>query len=233
MLELFWEHPVWGCQRLPDILLTLASFHVEGESNHPILPQGCLALANQMKTGSHPSIFYNLTLQGIFIKDEPPIITNWWLGDPHINTVFYHGHSQASMEFADGPMSILWLIPSQAPIPLTLFRSNSKFNQNLESSGLRHSQPVTTKFCTHHNGFEVLHIPQQLHCCDICKISLWLAEYVMNKSIWYFIWLNIARVHINCITLLAARANCQDKSLVNSYYRVNFKSSISCIIIHI
>ena len=32
------------------------------------------------------------------------------------------------------------------------FRSNSKFNQNLECSGLKYIQPITTKFCTSHNS---------------------------------------------------------------------------------
>ena len=42
---------------------------------------------------------------------------------------------------------------SQAPIPLTVFRSNSKFNQNLECSSLKFDQSITTKFCTRQDSY--------------------------------------------------------------------------------
>ena len=44
-------------------------------------------------------------------------------------------------------------------------------------------------FSTDHN--EILHTSRQLHCRDMCKFSLWLAEYVMNKSITKFHWNSI------------------------------------------
>ena len=44
----------------------------------------------------------------------------------------------------------------QVPLPLTLFRSNSKFNQNLECSGLKCALPITTKFCTGHDSYTVV-----------------------------------------------------------------------------
>ena len=47
-----------------------------------------------------------------------------------------------------------------------VFRSNSKLDQNLECCSLRYSHPITTKFCTHH----------------VCKISLWLVEYILSQS---------------------------------------------------
>ena len=37
-----------------------------------------------------------------------------------------------------------------APVPLTIFRSNSKFDQSLQCSGLKCTQPITTKFCIRH-----------------------------------------------------------------------------------
>ena len=33
---------------------------------------------------------------------------------------------------------------------------------------------------------KILYMSQQCYCCDVCKISLWLAEYIMNKSITKF-----------------------------------------------
>ena len=33
-------------------------------------------------------------------------------------------------------------------------------------------------YSTDHN--EILRTSQQLHCRDVCKISLWLVEYILN-----------------------------------------------------
>ena len=45
------------------------------------------------------------------------------------------------------------------------------------------------KIClTDHN--EILHKSRQCYCRDMCKISLWSAEYVMNKSITNFQWIS-------------------------------------------
>ena len=57
----------------------------------------------------------------------------------------YINHGRASIVVADIP----------APFPLTLFRSNSKFNQNLPCSGLKYTLPITTKFCTRHDSVEL------------------------------------------------------------------------------
>ena len=43
-----------------------------------------------------------------------------------------------------------------APVSLTIFRSNSKLNQSLQSSGLRYTQLITTKFCTCHDSVAVI-----------------------------------------------------------------------------
>ena len=43
-----------------------------------------------------------------------------------------------------------------APVPLTIFRSNSKLDQNLECSSLKCTQPITTKFYTHHDNVTVV-----------------------------------------------------------------------------
>ena len=43
-----------------------------------------------------------------------------------------------------------------APVPLTVFRSNSKFDPNLECSSLKCAQPITTKFCSRHDSYTVV-----------------------------------------------------------------------------
>ena len=43
-----------------------------------------------------------------------------------------------------------------APVPLTVLRSNSKFDQNLECSNLWYVQPITKKFCTRHDSYTVV-----------------------------------------------------------------------------
>ena len=44
----------------------------------------------------------------------------------------------------------------QAPVPLTVFRSNSQFDQILQSFGLKRTLPITTKFCTRHDSVTVV-----------------------------------------------------------------------------
>ena len=55
----------------------------------------------------------------------------------------------------------------QAPVPLSIFRSNSKFDENSKHSSVKYTRPITTIFCTR-------------HCRDVCKISLWSVEYILN-----------------------------------------------------
>ena len=43
-----------------------------------------------------------------------------------------------------------------APVPLTILRSNSKFDQNWERSSLIYAKPITTKFCTRHDSYTVM-----------------------------------------------------------------------------
>ena len=55
-------------------------------------------------------------------------------------------------------------VGSQAPVPLTVFQSNSKFDKNLECCSLKYAQLITTKFCTHHDSFTVVTCAK--FCCD-------------------------------------------------------------------
>ena len=42
------------------------------------------------------------------------------------------------------------------PVPLTIFLLNSKFDQNLQCSGLKYTPPIIIKFCTHHGSITVV-----------------------------------------------------------------------------
>ena len=68
-------------------------------------------------------------------------------------------------------------MPPLTPVPLTVFRSNSKLDQNFESSSLKYTEPITKK---------ILHTSRQLHCRDVCKIPMWSVEYILNQNTAYF-----------------------------------------------
>ena len=61
-------------------------------------------------------------------------------------------------------------MPGQAPVPLTIFRSNLKFDQNLQGWFKMYST----------NPNEILHTSRQWYCRGACKISLWSATCVLN-----------------------------------------------------
>ena len=44
----------------------------------------------------------------------------------------------------------------QAPVPLSIFRSNSKFDENSECSSFEYTRPITTIFCTRHDSDTVV-----------------------------------------------------------------------------
>ena len=48
------------------------------------------------------------------------------------------------------------IFTNQAFVPLTIFRSNSKFDQKLSCSGSKCTLPITTKFCTRHDSVTVV-----------------------------------------------------------------------------
>ena len=68
-----------------------------------------------------------------------------------------------------------------APVPLTIFRSNSKFDQNLQGSDLKCPLPITTKFCTRHDSYTVMRYTK--FRCDRWRI-VWTGALQ--------IWLNFA-----------------------------------------
>ena len=53
---------------------------------------------------------------------------------------------------------------------------------------------------TDHN--EILHMSQQLHCCDVCKILLWSVEYILSQ-----ITAKFCRISYSIEILLVGRAH--------------------------
>ena len=51
-----------------------------------------------------------------------------------------------------------------APVPLTVFRLNSKFDKNLECANWKYAQPIARKFCTRHDSYTVVTCAK--FCCD-------------------------------------------------------------------
>ena len=47
-------------------------------------------------------------------------------------------------------------LPYHAPVPLSIFRSNSKFDENSERSSFEYTRPITTIFCTRHDSVTVV-----------------------------------------------------------------------------
>ena len=78
----------------------------------------------------------------------------------------------------------------QAPVPLSIFRSNSKFDENSKHSSV---------YVADHN--DILHTSRQCHCRDVCKISLWSVEYIWNYSV-----LNFHRISNSIEICLVGRA---------------------------
>ena len=56
----------------------------------------------------------------------------------------------------------------QAPVPLSIFRSNSKFDENWERSSFEYTQPITTIFCTRHDSDTVVTCSK--YRCDRSRI---------------------------------------------------------------
>ena len=56
------------------------------------------------------------------------------------------------------PIKSWWPQPfgDMAPVPLSIFRSNSKFDENSKHSSVRYTRPITTIFCTHHDSVTVV-----------------------------------------------------------------------------
>ena len=69
-------------------------------------------------------------------------------------------------------------VASQAPVPLSIFRSNSKFDENSERSSFKYIRPITTIFCTRHDSDTVV-------TCAKCRCD-WRRIFY-TRVFWIFI----------------------------------------------
>ena len=67
----------------------------------------------------------------------------------------------------------------QAPVPLSIFRSNSKFYENSKHSSVTYSRPITTTFCTRHDSVTVVTCAK--YRCDRSSI------FETRGAFWIFI----------------------------------------------
>ena len=65
-----------------------------------------------------------------------------------------------------------------APVPLNIFRSNSKFDENSERSSFKYTRPITTIFCTRHDSITVVTCAK--YRCD------WSNQFE-TRAFWIFI----------------------------------------------
>ena len=88
-----------------------------------------------------------------------------------------------------------------APVPLTIFRSNTKLlkfvvhllkTYSTDNREILHtSRQLQLKTCsTDHKN--ILHMSRQLHFCAVCIISLLSAQYILNQSM-----ANFGRILVN------------------------------------
>ena len=77
----------------------------------------------------------------------------------------------------------------QAPVPLSIFRSNSKFDENSERSSFEYTRPITTIFCTSHDSDTVVTCAK--YRCDrpriFCTRVFWIfIEFRIRSK--YALW---------------------------------------------
>ena len=116
-----------------------------------------------------------------------------WPGNDHYRTTHHSailcGHSIVSVHHVRNKtvtcaIILLWieLISHLAPVPLSIFRSNSKFDENSERSSFKYTQPITTIFCTRHDSDTVVTCAK--YRCDRQRIFY-------TRVVWIFIELRI------------------------------------------
>ena len=65
-----------------------------------------------------------------------------------------------------------------APVPLSIFRPNSKFDENSKHSSVKYTRPITTIFCTRHDSVTVVTCAE--YRCDQSSIF-------ETRAFWIFI----------------------------------------------
>ena len=88
----------------------------------------------------------------------------WWSVNIGLESSQVHDRCHVIVKSNYNWLQYTWM-HHLAPVPLTIFRSNSKFDQNWERSSLKYDQPITTKFCTRHDSYTVVTCAKFL--CDV------------------------------------------------------------------
>ena len=65
-----------------------------------------------------------------------------------------------------------------APVPLSIFRSNSKFDENSKHLSVKYTRPITTIFSTHHDSVTVV---------TCAKYRCGRSSIIETKAFWIFI----------------------------------------------
>ena len=79
------------------------------------------------------------------------------------------------MDYCCTVQPVLW---DQAPVPLSIFRSNSKFDENSKHSSVKYTRSITTIFCTRHDSVTVVTCAK--YRCDRSNIF-------ETRAFWIFI----------------------------------------------
>ena len=102
-------------------------------------------LDGQVSKWKSMSTFYTVLSRGEWATQDgsclTPVVLNIILGNVKVCT---HFRSFLNTEMV------------QAPVPLSIFRSNSKFDENSERSSFKYTGPITTIFCSRHDSDTVV-----------------------------------------------------------------------------
>ena len=110
-------------------------------------------------------VFFDLRLTKRLRKQSrPPVI--WDATAPIITSLWWCNFCTQSTSW------------KQAPVPLSIFRSNSKFDENSKHSSVQYTRPITTIFCTRHDSVTVVTCAK--YRCDRSSIF-------ETKAFWIFI----------------------------------------------
>ena len=114
----------------------------------------CILLICQNATGVWSTDWNNITfyvqkyIEQLTDCSGLPLVRDGPLGRPHLWKSFIS--DLVTDMIAD------FGTPYLAFVPLTVFWSNSKLNQNLERSSSKYAQPITTQLCTCHYSYTVV-----------------------------------------------------------------------------